>query len=230
MKLNYIQLSYKHLFVEKLENGISIPKKFYHYTPNKITIITGYNFSGKEDFISNIFLDINYSFFRPSLENFSYVLSNDAIKSVFPYFKNNDRFTLEKLHNILQTITIINNNIEIDKHIFLDYPENNLYCSEQALLIDFICENVYKRNGIFLISTNSDYIVNGILRNVKNGVIKNTDVDILHVGSPEEVGICVEEKNKSKTVIGKCYIKENGRIKAFDGFFNQYNKDMQSLL
>lgn len=213
------------IFVEKTETGFSKPETFYDYKPNKIVIVTGSNFNGKDDVVNRLYGMITVV---PKYAN-SRDYNVDVIKSIFPYFKH-DLFTLEKLHNILQLINILDKNMWQDDRIFIDYPENNLYPSEQSALINLICEKAEKRNGIILIPTNSDYIINGILRNVKNGVIKNTDVDILHIGSPEELGICVEEENKSTIVIGKCYIKENGRIKAFDGFFDQYNKDMISLL
>lgn len=217
------------IYVERTETGVTSSEFFYDYKPDKICVITGNNFSGKDKLISGFYVDFDdIGFLDPKFTNIKdYDIS--TVKCVFPYF-NKDFFTMEKLYETLQTIAIFDKDIEPDRNVFIEYPENNLYPSEQSALINLICEKAEKRNGIILIPTNSDYIINGILRNVKNGVIKNTDVDILYVGSPEELGICVEEENKSKTVIGKCLIKENGRIKAFDGFFNQYNKDMNSLL
>lgn len=219
----------KFIFSEKTETGFSKPEFFYDYEPNKIVLVTGRTLSGKEDLMYTIIRSI-----RGETINTKYIdlplkyYNSYILKSIFPNIKN----TKYNIHEVDATLKIIVALWikSIHKNILIEYPENNLHPSEQADLVDCICEKSSERSGVILIYTNSDYIINGVLRNIKNGVIKNTDVDILYAGSAEELGICVEEENKSKPVIVKCLIKDTGRIKAFDGFFDQYNKDMNNLL
>ena len=49
----------------------------------------------------------------------------DVIKSIFPYFKH-DLFTLEKLHNILQLINILDKNMWQDDRIFVESRKQSL--------------------------------------------------------------------------------------------------------
>lgn len=104
--------------------------------------------------------------------------------------------------------------------VVVETPEAHIHPAGQAKLMNLISLAV--SNGIqVILETHSDHIIHGVLRNLKNGVLK-----------PEEVGVMFFDKSADSTVMPislKC--TENGRIRgACRGFFDQYMIDMDELL
>lgn len=47
------------IFVERTETGVTSSEFFYDYKPDKIRVITGNNFSGKDKLISEFYVDFD---------------------------------------------------------------------------------------------------------------------------------------------------------------------------
>jgi predicted ATPase len=105
--------------------------------------------------------------------------------------------------------------------LLLENPEAHLHPQGQAALGELIarCAN----DGIqIIVETHSDHLLNGVRLAVKKGLIANADVVLHFFSRSVETG---------EAFVQSPAILENGRLSNWpDGFFDQWDKDVDALL
>lgn len=105
--------------------------------------------------------------------------------------------------------------------VIVETPEAHIHPTGQARLMD-LC-SLAAANGIqVILETHSDHIVHGVLRNLKNGLLKEDDVAVLFFD---------KDSGAEQPSIVSQKVTQKGRIrKPSPGFFDQYMNDMDALL
>ncbi len=105
--------------------------------------------------------------------------------------------------------------------IIIENPEAHIHPSGQAKLMELIC--LASKCGVqFIIETHSDHIINGLLVGIKNKLISEDFAKVFYFDRYDET--------HSANVIDLPVLK-GGKIKnAPNGFFDQLDKDMSTLM
>ena len=107
--------------------------------------------------------------------------------------------------------------------LLIENPEVHLHPAGQAAMGEFLAE-VSSAGVQVLIETHSDHVLNGIRRAVKNDTLPCDDV-VLHFFRPRR-----EEQTDKRPQVESLTIDGNGSIDSWpDGFFDQFDKDMNDL-
>lgn len=108
-----------------------------------------------------------------------------------------------------------------DRVIVIENPEAHIHPSGQAKLMELIC--LAAKCGVqFIIETHSDHIINGLLVGIKNELISEDNAKVFFFDRYNET--------HSANVIDLPVLKR-GKIKnAPNGFFDQLDKDMSTLM
>lgn len=107
-----------------------------------------------------------------------------------------------------------------DDLLLVENPEVHLHPAGQATMGEFMAE-VAAAGVQVLLETHSDHVLNGIRRAVKNGTLPPDDT-ALHFFRPRQV----DEQNNSPQVQSPI-LNADGNIDLWpDGFFDQFDKDM----
>ena len=110
-----------------------------------------------------------------------------------------------------------------DDLLLIENPEVHLHPAGQAAMGGFLVE-VASGGVQVLIETHSDHVLNGIRRAVKSGMLPSEDV-ALHFFRPRR-----EEQMDRRPQVESLTIDGNGNIDSWpDGFFDQFDKDMNNL-
>jgi predicted ATPase len=106
--------------------------------------------------------------------------------------------------------------------IMVENPEAHLHPSSQAAMGEFLARSVAAGTQM-IIETHSDHVLNGVRRAVKQGTIPHADVAI-HFFMQR-----VEDEGQAQVV--SPLIDKNGNLDRWPtGFFDQYDKDLASLI
>ena len=105
--------------------------------------------------------------------------------------------------------------------LLLENPEAHLHPQGQAALGELIARCA--SDGVqIIVETHSDHLLNGVRLAVKKNLIKDSDV-VLHFFS--------RSVESGETSVQSPAILSNGRLSNWpDGFFDQWDKDLESLL
>lgn len=107
------------------------------------------------------------------------------------------------------------------KFIIIENPEAHIHPQGQSKLMELIAQ-ASKNGAQFLIETHSDHIVNGLMVAIKKEVLL-----------PEETEIYYFDRNveNHSTIANQLTVLKGGKIKNVpNGFFDQLDKDMKTLL
>ncbi|MCT4602573.1 MAG: DUF3696 domain-containing protein [Marinifilum sp.] len=107
------------------------------------------------------------------------------------------------------------------KLIIIENPEAHIHPSGQAKLVELICKAA--KLGIqFIIETQSDHVINGLLVAIKKETITENECSLYFFD---------REKGSHAIKAHQLEVTNTGRIKkAPKGFFDQFDKDMQTLM
>jgi predicted ATPase len=105
--------------------------------------------------------------------------------------------------------------------VLMENPEAHLHPQGQASLGELIARSV--SDGVqIIVETHSDHLLNGLRLAVKNKHIKNDMIALHFFSRATETG---------EVIVQSPAILENGRVSNWpDGFFDQWDKDIEALL
>ena len=110
-----------------------------------------------------------------------------------------------------------------DDLLLIENPEVHLHPAGQAAMGEFLAA-VASAGVQVIIETHSDHVLNGIRRAVKTGMLPSCDV-ALHFFRPRR-----EEQTDRRPQVESLTIDGDGNIDSWpDGFFDQFDKDMNDL-
>ncbi len=101
---------------------------------------------------------------------------------VKPFSKSKDVPLADIGFGLSQILPLLIADLQIGKKglLLVSQPELHLHPSSQSRLGDYFCENYLKFDKSYLIETHSEYLINKFRILVAKGILKSTDVKIIH--------------------------------------------------
>lgn len=185
---------------------------------NRITLLTGYNNTGKSCVLQILSLLKNRADKEPDMVSFDAPDTNIHVE-LFQGFIST-KFILGHLYNPTFPVALFSpsnyKNAQSDGLVLLEHPETKLHPQNQSALtrefVDLACKGVQ-----FIIETHSDHIVNAIRVAVKQKILTPDMVTIYFLPHTSE--------------FIKIPLTDSGQTpRRPEGFFDQFDKDLMEIL